>query len=90
MIDKAERLLAKEEHKDELTEMDAAAKEKGDGEMNQEDIDILEAGILCTVNLLESAMKEGPHYAAISNLTSYNDLYTTADNNIEEKFSSYS
>jgi len=37
--------------------MDAAAKEKTDGEMTQEDRDIEEAGISCTVGLLESVMK---------------------------------
>ena len=34
LIDKKDRAEAKEEHKDEILEQDAATKEKGEGEMN--------------------------------------------------------
>jgi hypothetical protein len=44
--------------------------------MNQEDRDIEEAGITCTVSLLEKVMKGHQHYAAVYELSGYNDLFT--------------
>lgn len=90
LIEKSERDAAREEHKDEIQEIDASAKEKGDGEMNQEERDIEEAGITCTVMLLDKVMKAGPYYSAVYELSGYQDLFNSADNNIEEKFSGYS
>jgi hypothetical protein len=35
-------------------------------------------------------MKGHQYYSAVSELSGYNDLFTTAENNIEEKFGGYS
>jgi hypothetical protein len=89
LIEKNEREAAKEEFKDDIQEGDGT-KDKAEGEMTQEERDLEEAGITCTVNLLDKVMKGHHTYSAVSELSGYNDLFTTAENNIEEKFNTYS
>jgi hypothetical protein len=90
LIEKNERAAAKEEFKDDIDGEAAAAGTNLPGEPSQEDKDIEEAGIGCTVALLDQVMKGHHHYAAVSQLIGYTDLFTTAENNIEEKFGTYS
>lgn len=85
LIEKSDREKAKDDHKDEINEGVGGA-DKPEGEGAAIDQELVDARIDNTFQLLDSVMRESEDFNRVFPLPNYNDLFSTSDNAIDEKW----